>query len=94
MVMSNLQVTKDNVIKNRISAALFKAAAEEVMPSVSPSCIERVHYTLVSKVYNCRCNEYINSINQANLIRDNKTFNACIGLRDKLKLYASEKLLK
>lgn len=40
VIMSNLQVTKDNVINNGISAALFKAAAEEVMPSASPSCIE------------------------------------------------------
>ena len=87
-------MTKANVVEDDTLVKIFIASVKDIMPSATVDCIQRVHKVLVSKLYNCRCNEYLNSINQQNLMKENKTVTACIALRDKLKLYATEKQLK
>jgi len=87
-------VTKTNILEDDTLMSLFTETVKEIVPSATLSCIKRVHKILVSKLYNCRCNEYLNGINQKNLMKENKTVTACVGLRDKLKLYATEKQLK
>ena len=51
---------------------------KNVSPATNLACVERVHDILISKLYNCRCNEFLKSTNCFNLIKDKKTISACI----------------
>ena len=47
---------------------------------------------LLSKNYNARSNEFLHSISKLACIKQKKAVDVNIGLRDKLKCYAAEKL--
>lgn len=67
-------------------------ALDEMRIAASAKIIEEVHKKLLWKVYNARCNEFLRSINKISCMHQNRSVDASIGLRDKLKVYAVEKL--
>ena len=64
----------------------------EIAGDTSNQVIEDVHNKLLWKIYNTRCNEFLRSITKLSCVDKNKAVDADIGLRDKLKVYAVEKL--
>ena len=67
-------------------------ALDEMRIAASAKIIEEVHKKLLWKVYNARCNEFLRSINKISCMHQNRSVDASTGLRDKLKVYAVEKL--
>ena len=55
---------------------------------VASATVEQVHAHFLSKIYNCRCNEYLKSIQKEFLTHQNKSVDVHVGLRDQLKTYA------
>ena len=60
---------------------------------VASATVEQVHGYFLSKIYNCRCNEYLKSLQQEFLTNQDKSVDVHVGLRDQLKTYASKKQL-
>ena len=67
-------------------------ALDEMRIAASAKIIEEVYKKLLWKVYNARCNEFLRSINKISCMHQNRSVDASTGLRDKLKVYAVEKL--
>ena len=65
---------------------------DEMRIAASAKIIEDVHKKLLWKVYNARCSEVLRSINKMSCMHQNRSVDASTGLRDKLKVYAVEKL--
>ena len=65
---------------------------DEMRIAASAKIIEDVHKKLLWKVYNARCNAFLRSINKMSCMHQNRSVDASTGLRDKLKVYAVEKL--
>ena len=65
---------------------------DEMKIETSMRIVEELHKQLLWKVYNARCNEFLRSINKISCMHQNKSVDASIGLRDRLKVYAVEKL--
>ncbi len=72
----------------------FTIAVNEILSDSSPSklVIEDVHHKLLWKVYNTRCNEFLQAHNKLSCLEKNKSVDADVGLRDQLKVYAIKKL--
>ena len=70
----------------------FESAVDEMKADFSRQDVEVIHNKLIWKIYNARCNEFLRSIAKLSCIQQKKSVDASIGLRDKLKVYAIEKL--
>ena len=53
--------------------------------------VSEVHSSLLNKVYNARCNEFLQTVRKLSCIDKNQAVDASVGLRDKLKVFATEK---
>ncbi len=69
----------------------FTGAVQEICPVVTTEVVITVHGVILTKIYNARCNEFLHAIGQLDCLRKNKAVDVNIGLRDKLKSFASEK---
>lgn len=70
----------------------FSEAVQDLYPLAPIDVVARVHGVLLSKIYNARSNEFLHSISKLACIKQKKAVDVNIGLRDKLKCYAAEKL--
>ena len=69
----------------------FTVAVNALEVDTSQQTVKDVHM-LIWKIYNARCNEFLRSIIKLSCIEKDRCVDASTGLRDKLKVFAVEKL--
>ena len=70
----------------------FTEALCECKISSPNNVVVSVHSILLNKVYNARCNEFLRAASKLSCIDKNQAVDASVGLRDKLKVFATEKI--
>ena len=71
---------------------MFTAALANMGVVTSRQAINEIHNKLIWKIYNVRCNEFLQATTKLSHIQQKKGVDASTGLRDKLKAYAVEKV--
>ena len=69
----------------------FTEALHECRITSPDNIVSEVHSSLLNKVYNARCNEFLQTVRKLSCIDKNQAVDASVGLRDKLKVFATEK---
>lgn len=69
----------------------FTEALHECRIDSPDDTVSAVHSSLLNKVYNARCNEFLRTVCKLSCIEKNQAVDASVGLRDKLKVFATEK---
>lgn len=70
----------------------FTAAVNALEVDTSQQTVTVVHNMLIWKIYNARCNEFLRSTIKLSCIQKERCVDTSTGLRDKLKVFAVEKL--
>ena len=70
----------------------FTVAVNELEVDTSQQAVKEVHNMLIWKLYNARCNELLRSTIKLSCIEKDRCVDASTGLRNKLKVFAVEKL--
>ena len=70
----------------------FTVAVNALEVDTSQQAVKEVHSMLIWKIYNARCNEFVRSTIKLSCIEKDRCVDASTGLRDKLKVFAVEKL--
>ena len=70
----------------------FTVAVNALEVDTSQQTVKEVHKMLIWKIYNARCNEFLRSTMKLSCIDKDRCVDASIGLRDKLKVYAVQKV--
>ncbi len=94
-IITFIQATKTAVEMDNLLLSKFTIAVNEIVcDAASPSkqVIDDVHSKLLWKVYNTRCNEFLQALNKLSCLEKNKSVDADVGLRDMLKVYAIKKV--
>ena len=68
----------------------FTAALDNMGVVTSRQAIDEIHKKLIWKIYNVRCNEFLQTITKLSQIQQNKGVEASTGLRDKLKVHCKK----
>ena len=69
----------------------FTEALGECKITSPNNVVAAVHSILLNEVYNARCNEFLQAVRKLSCIDKNQAVDASVGLRDKLKVFATEK---
>ena len=70
----------------------FTEALHECRITSLDNIVSEVHSSLLNKVYNARCNKFLQTVLKLSCIDKNQAVDASsVGLRDKLKVFATEK---
>ena len=87
-----MQATKSSIEMDNSIFEKFTTVLDNMGVVTSRQAINEIHNKLVWKIYNVRCNEFLQATTKLSQIRQNKGVEASTGLRDKLKVYAVEKV--
>ena len=69
----------------------FYEMAKQLHSAASEEIVLHVHSLMLTKIYNARSNEFLQGIAKISCMNNNKAVDVNVGLRDKLKYYATEK---
>ncbi len=68
-----------------------EAKESSTQATVEDDIVESLYRTLLDKVCNTRCNEFLHNIGKLSCITKNKSVDGSVSLRDKLTVYALKK---